>query len=329
MIEKYTKGGSYLYCTFTGKYDKYGFKIFLLQFVNSQHTVVDQLEVVSGSPAAQKRPLLHPKDDRAGSGNPCPEGIYQIGKVIEMKVPEAGVGYFKIPLEVLSDFDVNDRCEILLHEDFNAAIARGTMGCYGTYNLLGMKRIVSWCSQKASPTVLIVDYGKGLLASRGVVVRVNPPKSQLTRKINAAGLAIIKQYESCSLTAYRCPANVLTIGWGHTTDVTAQMKISQAQADFLLEQDLARFERDVQSLVKVPLTDNEFSALVCLAYNIGSDIDLDDIPEGLGDSTLLKLLNQGDRALAAAQFLAWNKSKGVVLEGLTNRRKAEKELFEK
>lgn len=173
MLDKYTKGKPYLLHTFTGKYDQFGFKCFLLEFINNGKAV-DRLHVISGSPSAQRRQLPHPKDDYSKSGNPLPEGIYKVGEIIQMSNPEKGVGLIKIPLDVLSDFRINNRSEFLIHEDFlrSCGAALGSMGCIVTYTKMDMDRIVSWCSQKARPQVLIADYGKGLLKAKKVEVEV-------------------------------------------------------------------------------------------------------------------------------------------------------------
>lgn len=171
MLEKYTKNKPYLLHTFTGKYDQFGFKCFLLEFVNNGKAV-DRIHVISGSPSAQRRPLPHPKDDYSKSGNPLPEGIYQVGEIIHMSAPEKGVGCIKIPLDVLSDFRVNNRGEFLIHDDPNRVVARGSMGCLVTYTKMDMDRVISWCSQKARPEVLIADYKLGLLASKKVEVKL-------------------------------------------------------------------------------------------------------------------------------------------------------------
>jgi lysozyme len=147
-------------------------------------------------------------------------------------------------------------------------------------------------------------------------------------KTNDAGVKLIKKYESLRLFSYQCSAGVWTIGWGHTgPDVKSDMQITEHMAQLLLEKDLQRFEREVSSLLKVPVTENQFSALVSFAFNVGSDIDDDNIAEGLGDSTLLKKLNSGDFAGAADEFPKWNKAKGKILNGLTKRRIEERELF--
>jgi lysozyme len=145
--------------------------------------------------------------------------------------------------------------------------------------------------------------------------------------ISKQGLDLIKLFESLKLKAYRCPAGVWTVGYGHTLGVYPGMTITPELAEKFLVDDVWNFEREVESLVKVPITQSQFDALVSFAFNIGSDIDEDTIAEGLGDSTLLRKLNSGDILGAANEFPKWNKSKGKVLNGLTRRRAAERDLF--
>jgi lysozyme len=135
--------------------------------------------------------------------------------------------------------------------------------------------------------------------------------------INAAGLALIEQFEGCELTAYDDGTGVLTIGYGHTDGVSAGETISMTQAIAFLHADLASAEADVSRLVEIQLRPNQFSALVSFQFNTGA----------LGGSTLLALLNQGDTAGAAGQFARWDQAGGAVLEGLQRRRAAERALF--
>jgi lysozyme len=146
-------------------------------------------------------------------------------------------------------------------------------------------------------------------------------------RVSKVGVDLIKGFEGCSLKAYRCPGGVWSIGYGHTNGVYPGMTITQDLADKFLLDDIWNFEEEVNYLLKVPVTQNQFDALVSFAYNVGSDIDEDDIAEGLGDSTLLRKLNSEDFVGAAAEFPKWNKSKGRVLKGLIRRRQAEKEMF--
>lgn len=138
-------------------------------------------------------------------------------------------------------------------------------------------------------------------------------------KTSASGIALIKQYEGVRLEAYLCPAGVPTIGYGHTVGVKMGDRITLAQAEQMLIDDLAIYEVGVQSLVKVPLKQGQFDALVSFAFNLGLG--------ALRGSTLMRMLNQGDYAGAADQFLRWNKAGGKVLNGLVKRREAERALF--
>jgi lysozyme len=138
-------------------------------------------------------------------------------------------------------------------------------------------------------------------------------------KLNPAGFDLIKQFEGLRLEAYRCPAGVWTIGYGHTGDVREGMKITEHQADPILDVDLDIFERGVKSMLTVPLNENQFSALVSLAFNIGLG--------AFRDSTLLKRVNAGLPNAAAKEFSRWVHAKGKVLPGLVSRREAEAKLF--
>jgi len=139
------------------------------------------------------------------------------------------------------------------------------------------------------------------------------------RHINAAGLAIIKKAETCSLSAYLCPAGVPTIGWGSTRDVHLGMKITATEADERLLSDLRDAEDDVNRLVKVALTDNQFSALVSFVYNIGSG--------NFQKSGLLKKLNSGSYTSVPGELGKWTRGGGKKLLGLVIRRAAEGGLF--
>ncbi|HHR5652032.1 TPA: lysozyme [Klebsiella oxytoca] len=151
--------------------------------------------------------------------------------------------------------------------------------------------------------------------------------SEAVMQISNNGIALIKGFEGCRLTAYPDPGTggapwTIGYGWTHPVDgkpIKPGMKIDQATADRLLKTGLVSYENDVLKLVKVKLTQNQFDALVSFAYNVGS--------RALSTSTLLKKLNAGDIRGAADEFLRWNKSGKEVMPGLTNRRKAEREVF--
>ena len=137
--------------------------------------------------------------------------------------------------------------------------------------------------------------------------------------INKEGLAIIKRYEGLKLHSYYCPARKLTIGYGHTgPDVKSGMQISENMAELLLMKDCERFEKGILELVKVRLTENQLSALICFTFNVGR--------EAFRNSTMLRLINERN-ITASDEFLKWVHAGGQVLPGLVSRRKSERELF--
>ena len=138
-------------------------------------------------------------------------------------------------------------------------------------------------------------------------------------RTSEAGVNLIKTFEGCRTTAYRCSAGVWTIGYGHTTDVKEGMTITQHQCDVMLEVDIEQYENYVNDYVVVSLTQNQFDALVSWVYNLG--------PTNFRKSTMLKVLNDGNYDEVPYQMKRWNKAGGKVLKGLVIRREAEAELF--
>jgi len=139
-------------------------------------------------------------------------------------------------------------------------------------------------------------------------------------KISAEGLALIKKFEGCELTAYQCSAGVWTIGYGHTKSVTEGMEITNDIANEMLEAEVCEYENYINQHVSVPLKQNQFDAMVSWVYNLG--------PANLISSTLLKVLNAGDYDGVPAQIKRWNKAGGQTLDGLIRRREAEALLFQ-
>lgn len=138
--------------------------------------------------------------------------------------------------------------------------------------------------------------------------------------INDSGLELIKKYEGFESKAYVCPAGRLTIGYGHTGDgVTHGMVITRERAEELLLEDVNRFEQYVAKSVTIPLTSNQFSALVAFTFNVGTI--------AFQSSTLLSHLNAGRIKRASREFEKWCHVDSKVLKGLLARRLAEKELF--
>ena len=143
--------------------------------------------------------------------------------------------------------------------------------------------------------------------------------------MNKAGKDLIKSFEGCKLIAYQCSAGRWTIGYGNTffedgTPVKPGDRITQAKADQLFELIVSNFADKVAKEIKTILTDNQFSAIVSLAYNIGIG--------NLQKSTLLKKVNfNPNDPTIRAEFAKWNKAGGKVLAGLTRRREAEAKLY--
>lgn len=164
------------------------------------------------------------------------------------------------------------------------------------------------------------------------------------RDINDVGLELIKKFEgipdgdpgTVNIDPYLDPVGIWTIGWGHAIAVGGSYLrgrenrkaardlypggITLGQAERLLRGDVLDTCRDVESLVKVPLTDNQFGALVSFTFNLGRG--------NLSKSTLLRMLNGSDYDEAAIEFHKWNRAGGKVLAGLVSRRAAESTLFQ-
>ena len=138
-------------------------------------------------------------------------------------------------------------------------------------------------------------------------------------KTSQYGIDLIKHFEGCELKAYKCPAGVWTIGYGHTKGVEPEDEWSEDHANHMLEVELEEYEGYVSKYVTAPLGQNQFDALVSWTYNLGGG--------NLSASTMLKVLNAGEYDEVPNQMLRWNKAGGKVLEGLTRRRQAEGDMF--
>jgi lysozyme len=144
-------------------------------------------------------------------------------------------------------------------------------------------------------------------------------------KLNESGKSLIKSFEGCRLTSYKCSANHDTIGYGNTfyedgTKVKPGDKITQERANELFEIIAKDFADKVKPLIKKDLTENNFSAIVSFAYNVGVG--------NLKSSTLLKKvnINPSDETIRA-EFMKWVRAGGKELTGLKRRRKAEADLY--
>lgn len=168
----------------------------------------------------------------------------------------------------------------------------------------------------------------GVVGSKTWDVLLNTPKIDTQEKqkysLSDNGMKLLEQLEGLRLEAYLDSASIATIGFGsikypNGKKVKLGDKITKDQAKEYKLHDLKEFESTVNTSVKVPLTQNQYDALVSLSYNIGSG--------AFKNSTLLKKLNSGDYKGAAEQFLVWNKVNSKKVQGLVNRREAERNLF--
>ncbi|MDD2725639.1 MAG: glycoside hydrolase family protein [Methylovulum sp.] len=147
----------------------------------------------------------------------------------------------------------------------------------------------------------------------------------MSRQINEDGLNLVKEFEGLRLDAYRCPAGVWTIGYGHTLGVKPGAKISEDKAEHTLAQDLAESGAQVEKCVKVKLNDNQHAALASFVFNAGIG--------SLTVSTLLKRLNAGDYQCVPSELAKWVKASDpktgqkIALPGLVKRRAAEAVLW--
>ena len=152
-----------------------------------------------------------------------------------------------------------------------------------------------------------------------VTVKGNPDYERKPERMSEAGLEMLKEFEGLRLRSYQDSGGVWTIGYGHTATARRNMSIDRITAENLLKRDLAQFEKVVRDRVIVPLTQNQFDALVSFAFNVGAG--------ALTKSTLLKRLNKGDYNSAGKEFKRWVHAGGKRLQGLVNRREKEAGLF--
>ena len=145
-------------------------------------------------------------------------------------------------------------------------------------------------------------------------------KRENKMNISQEGINLIKKFEGCKLEAYKCAADVWTIGYGSTKDVKEGNTLTQEEAEELLIKDLKVFEDAVNKAVKRSMVQCQFDALVSWTFNLGAG--------NLNSSTMLKKLNNQEYDEVVPQMKRWNKANGKVLEGLIRRREAEALLYE-
>ena len=142
--------------------------------------------------------------------------------------------------------------------------------------------------------------------------------------LNKASIDLIKRWEGCKLKSYKCPAGVWTVGYGLTSragfiEVGPDTTITQAEADWYLEQVIEKFLAEIKPAITADINENELGAFTSLAYNIG--------PTGFRKSSALRHFNAGDKDRVPKSMRMWNKAGGKVVKGLVNRREAEVDLF--
>ena len=138
--------------------------------------------------------------------------------------------------------------------------------------------------------------------------------------ISQEGISLIKRFEGCRLEAYLDSVGIPTIAYGRIKNVRMGDTCTQEQAEKWLEEELPEYEGYINDLVKFDLTQCQFDALCSWVYNLG--------PNNLKESTLLRVLNEGNHSAVPSEIKRWNKAGGKVLEGLMRRREAEALLFE-
>jgi len=138
-------------------------------------------------------------------------------------------------------------------------------------------------------------------------------------RCNSQGVGIIKKYERLKLQPYLCPAGIPTVGYGSTKAGKLGRAITVEEAEKFLIEDIETIEKQMTPLIRVEVTENEWSSLVSLVFNIGAG--------NFKISTLLRHLNLKEKEQAASQFSRWVFCQGKILKGLQDRRQAEKELF--
>lgn len=138
--------------------------------------------------------------------------------------------------------------------------------------------------------------------------------------ISERAVALVKQFEGCKLSAYRCSAGVPTLGYGHTRNVKMGDKCTQDQAEKWLLADLGATERTINEFVTVKINQNQRDALASFIYNLGAG--------NFKNSMLCRKLNSSDYQGASAEFMRWIYAAGKPLDGLVRRRMAERALFD-
>lgn len=134
------------------------------------------------------------------------------------------------------------------------------------------------------------------------------------------GLALIERFEGFSSVPYLCPAGWWTIGYGHVLSVGEVVRVDEATARALLAADVRIAERAIGRLIRVPLRQQQFDALVSFTYNLGAG--------ALQRSRLRRVINRGEHEAVPRELLRWVWGGGRRLPGLVRRRTAEGVVYQ-
>lgn len=192
--------------------------------------------------------------------------------------------------------------------------------------------IRSWWNKKpttaTTPDVPEYDPLSSIKAPEAqALISVVPPKAPIVQskyRTSDKGLALIERFEGFRANAYRCPAGIWTIGFGHTSaaglpKVYKGMKVTKEEARAILRRDVVQYEQAVLKAIKASLTQNEFDALVSFCYNVGAT--------NFAKSSVVRFINSGKKGQVGAALAMWVKGGGKVLPGLVSRRADEAALF--
>lgn len=188
-----------------------------------------------------------------------------------------------------------------------------------SYLLVGCSTTKTESSESSAPAIKAETFEPVETVTPPKVPRRAPRQPADQYRTNDECIEIIKEFGGLRLEAYSDQNGNWYIGYGHSQGVTEGMTITESQAERYLRNDLRAFEESISRMVEVNVSENEFSAMVCLTYNIG--------PGGFADSTVLKKVNEQAWDEAADAILLWNKVNGQVNESLVSRREKERELF--
>lgn len=323
---------SFLYLTFADRYQN-GFRVFDLALYNSEGKKADAIPVLSGSALRQYSRFIHPSKDYAGSGNPLPEGIYDLGSLedsISSGKESWGEGIGRYWISVDSRFNVNNRSSFGIHDDDNREYSPGSAGCICPFASKQMGTILKWIKQQARPSFLICNLNTGFLSEKGI--KYPGPKISVPNDTMFSGYQeasdFIKGKEFLSLFAYPDPltnGKPFTIGWGNTyysdgSPVGENDTITAKAADALFDYWLKIVWKELENTVHFwnEMSKGQRAALASLAYNTGWTV-----ADGNHDTLDACLKRKADWSKVPSAFSLYVNAGTRVEAGLKQRRHEE------